>query len=80
MKASWVNGLDEQLQKDVRGDFASSRVTRKRLTELLEDHIKTADKVALNKDGYDTPNWAYKQADLIGYKRAIGEIINLISD
>ena len=80
MKASWINGLEPQLQQDVRGDFASSRVTRKRLTELLDDHIKTADKTALNKDGYDIPNWALKQADLIGYKRALNEIINLISD
>lgn len=80
MKASWVKGLEAEREKDVRGDYVSSLVTRKRLVEMLQDHIKTAEKTSLNKDGYDIANWPLKQADLIGYKRALGEIINLITD
>lgn len=78
MKSSWTQGLDEQLVKDIRGDFASSLITRKRLAKLLEDKIKSADKSSLNKEGYDIANWALKQADLIGYKRALIEVIDLI--
>jgi hypothetical protein len=78
MKASWTQGLDEQLVKDIRGDFKSSLLTRKRLAKLLEDKIHNADKTAMNKEGYDLPNWAFKQADLIGFKRALNEVIELI--
>ena len=78
MKQSWTQGLDEQQVKDIRGDFTSSLLTRKRLAKLLEDKIKSSDKVSLNKDAYDISNWALKQADLIGYKRALTEIIDLI--
>lgn len=80
MKSSWLKGLDPERVKDVRGDYLSSLVTRKRLIEICEERIKTADKTSLNKEGYDIANWALKQADLIGYKRAIEEIINLINE
>lgn len=78
MKTRWTQGLDETLVNDVRGDFKSSLITRKRLALLLEEDIKGADKTAMNKDGYDISNWALKQADLIGYKRALTHVINLI--
>jgi hypothetical protein len=78
MKTRWTQGLDETLSQDVRGDFKSSLVTRKRLAALLEEDVRSAEKTALNKDGYDVANWALKQADLIGYKRALQHVINLI--
>lgn len=78
MKTRWTQGLDETTIQDVRGDFKSSLVTRKRLALLLDEDIRSAEKTALNKDGYDVANWALKQADLIGYKRALQHVINLI--
>jgi hypothetical protein len=78
MKASWTSGLDEALVKEVRGDFKSSLIVRKRLAEMLEEDIRGADKTAMNKDGYDVSNWALKQADLIGFKRGLQHVINLI--
>lgn len=80
MKDSWTRGLDEQMTKDVRGDYLSSLVTRRRLAELLEKKMKEKETSSLNPDGYDIANWAYKQADTVGYKRAIKEIIELILD
>ncbi len=78
MKSSWTDGLEESLAQDVRGDFKSSLITRKRLAALLEDKIRGADKTAMNKEGYDISNWSLKQADLIGFKRGLTEVINLI--
>lgn len=78
MKKSWTDGLDEQQVKDVRGDFKSSLIIRKRLAKLLEDKITTATVATLDKGNYDTANWAYMMADHVGYRRAMKEIINLI--
>lgn len=80
MKQSWTKGLDTDYSKEIRGDFKSSLILRNRMKVLLEEKIKDADKTARAKDGYDCPNWAYKQADQIGYKRALYEIIALISE
>jgi len=80
MKASWTKGLDETRTKDIRGDYISSLLMRKRLIELLEEKINTAEVTSYDKEGYDVANWAYKQADLIGYKRALRDVINLVTD
>lgn len=80
MKASWTKGLEPELEKEIRGDFLSSRIVRHRLITILEEKIKSAQILAMDKDGYNIPNWAFKQADLIGFQRALKEIIDLVSD
>jgi hypothetical protein len=78
MRQSWTNGLAPDAAKELRGDFFSSQVTRKRLAVLLEDKMKAAQDLSETKGGYDVPNWAYKQADNVGYQRALKEVIDLI--
>lgn len=78
MKAVWTAGLDEQRIKDIRGDFKSSLLVRKRLKEILEGKIETSLVSMMNKNNYDTANWSYLMADNVGYARAMREIINLI--
>lgn len=80
MKLSWTAGLDKGQAEDMRGYFLSSHLLRKRLNELLQTKIDVAEQNSLAKNNYDLSNWAYLQADLVGYKRAINEIISLISD
>lgn len=78
MKESWTKGLDEQRVKDIRGDFKSSLLVRKRLAELLEDKINTSLVAMMNKNNYETANWSYMMADNVGYARAMREVIKLI--
>jgi len=78
MKESWFKGLDEERKLEIRKDFRSSILVRKRLKTLCADKIASSSKSGRNKDDYDCPNWAYKQADSRGYERALTEIINLL--
>jgi|JI10StandDraft_1071094.scaffolds.fasta_scaffold67562_5 hypothetical protein len=78
MKLSWTDGLDETQKKDVRGDFKSSLIVRKRLAKMLEDKINSNIVASYDKDDYNTANWAFKMADSVGYRRAMKEVINLI--
>lgn len=78
MKQSWTKGLTPELEKEIRGDFKSSLLIRHRLKVLIEDKINVARDNSVAKSGYDIPNWPYKQADSIGYERALKEIIDLI--
>ncbi len=80
MKQSWLVGLEPDLIKEIRGDFKSSRLIRHRLITLLEEKIETTRKNMVNKEGYEVANWAYKQADGIGFERALREVISLIKD
>lgn len=78
MKSNWYTGLDESQKKDLRADFISAQVLRKRLTKLLEDKIETKRISMRNDENYDKPNWNYLMADSLGYERALNEVISLI--
>lgn len=78
MKTSWFKGLPKQEQEEVKASFKSSLRTRERLEELCEEKLESASNPY--KGQYENPNWAYLQADSIGYQRALKEIISLLQD
>lgn len=78
LKSVWYVGLDEDQKKELRADFISAQVLRKRLIHLLEDKIDTKRKAVRNDDNYDKANWQNYVADALGYERALIEVINLI--
>ena len=80
MKASWTKGLEPDVIKEIKGDYISSRLVRKRLTKILEDKIKESYTNSILKSSYENPNWALKQADNVGFERALKEVIELITD
>lgn len=79
MKTAWTKGLTPERKTIVTSDYTSSVGARMRLTELLNEKIETARRGRVAANNYDSPSWAYQQADSIGYERAINEIISLIS-
>lgn len=78
MKSSWTHGLEDTIAKDIRGDFKSSLLIRNRLNAMLEDKYAEYEKASLNTDNYQLANWAFTQADLVGYKRAIRMVQSLL--
>lgn len=80
MKQSWTQGVDKELSKVIREQFVGSKALRKQMVAILERKALAANKSSLRKEGYESPSWAYDQADYIGYQRALQEIISLISD
>lgn len=80
MKKSWTAGLDAQERDDVLASYKASTVMRRRLKALLEDKIRQSSSTARAKPSYDNPNWAYLQADNVGFLRALHEIIDLIDE
>lgn len=80
MNLTWLDGLDDDQKKNVRADFKSALILRKRLKEILEDKIDTK-RVAVRKDtNYDKPSWDNYVADSLGYERAMSEVISLLID
>lgn len=79
LKTTWYTGLDEDQKKELRADFISAHLLRKRLTKLLNDKIETKRTMMRNDENYEKANWNYLMADSLGYERAMNEIINLIT-
>lgn len=80
MKVSWTQGLTEQEKLDVLQNFKESLVVRKRLKRLLLDIIEENRTAGRAEAGYDSPNWAFHQADRLGYERAIYRVLNLLEE
>ena len=80
MKTSLLKGLEPDAKEEIKGQFIAALRLRQQVIKTLEEKIKTADAESLTKEGYEHPSWAFKQADLVGYKRAMNEIISLMTD
>ena len=78
MKTALTKGLDKDASKEIENAFGASALLRKRYAEILESKIKLSEKEDRSKEGYNCPNWAYKQADSQGYRRAIREVLSLL--
>lgn len=78
MKVSWTTGLTTEQKKEIEMEYQASQTLRRRLAVLLEKKQSSAYNHTLKEDAYDSPNWGFKQADAVGYQRAIQEIIDLI--
>lgn len=82
MNTAWTKGLPKgsEKDKDVRAAFKESLLIRKRLVEILEDKYLQAAKDRLSADEYESPGWAHRQADAIGYARALKEITAILEE
>ena len=78
LKTSLLKGLNEKDKEEMTGLFVQSLRLRQQIIKTLDEKLKVIDAESVTKDGYDSPSWAYKQADIIGYKRAVKEIISLL--
>ena len=78
MKDSWTRGLDESHALEIRKDYAGSSLLRKRFSYLIEDKRNSSITSDESREGYDCPNWSFKQADSVGYRRALREVMDLI--
>jgi len=79
MKVRWTNRLDEQNTKDIKQLYKESHRIRARLNQMLVDIIEEKRKGQTLESLYDSPSWAYIQADRNGYERALRDVIELIT-
>lgn len=80
MNTAWTKGIRKgsQEDKDIRSSYAESYIIRKRLTQMLDDKVDGKMKTAMSNDAFDSPSWAFLQAESIGYAKAMQEIIKLL--
>lgn len=75
MKTIWFMDLP----KDEQEGFKKQVKSAKDVLEKLEQIVKHKIKEIVVSDDYDSPSWAFKQADRNGYNRALTEIINILN-
>lgn len=78
MKVAWTKGLVEGEKEEMKRLFLSNAFFRKREQQILLDKITVIRQKNVIEASYDSPNWALKQADAVGYERALQEIISIL--
>ena len=74
MDIKWIKGLKGDEKERRKKEVLSYRTAFDDLKDILEnlqEDVGTPD--------YESPSWAFKQADVNGYNRAIKSIIRLIN-
>ena len=74
MKTIWFMDLPKDQQDGFKRQVTSAKDVLEKLEEILKSKMK---EVVLSED-YDSPSWAYKQADRNGYNRALTEVQNIL--
>jgi|TARA_R110001606_G_scaffold175347_1_gene321906 hypothetical protein len=76
VKSTWFKNCKSQAEKDkVKQQILSQQEVIVRLEEILESMLKDTTTAA----EYDSPSWAYLQADRNGYNRAVTTVLELIN-
>ena len=78
MKLTWTKGLVDPQKSEIKALYQANAVFRERQKVILQEKIDSIRKKNVVELSYDSPNWALKQADAVGYERALQEIINIL--
>lgn len=78
MKTVWTTGLSPEKKGELKLSFLACADVRERLKHISTTKINQSRKKRVSEDAYQSPNWAYQQADACGYERALEEIISLL--
>ena len=72
---NWVLHLEGKEKEEFAKYVIGSTAIIERLATIIDKKITESSKTP--KTDYDTPSWAYKQADANGYLRALKELQTL---
>lgn len=78
MRTEWFSHLPNQAEKEqFKKTVLASKIVLDRLQEICYNKIKNGEKTS--ETDYDSPSWAYLQADRNGFLRAYREILTLLN-
>lgn len=80
MKTILNKGLNTEQKEVMKKDFIGAVFLRQQLTAILNEKIESARIASRSVKAYEDPNWSFRQADTVGYERALAEVISLLSD
>ncbi len=75
--ADWTRHLKGEKKEEFEKILRNSTYTLGVLREIIDDYLESVNKDSTSD--YESPSWAYKQADKIGERRALTKVRNLLS-
>jgi hypothetical protein len=80
MISAWTKHLSSQEEKNqFKNEVLGSKIVLRRLQALLDEMKNDSENQELSTKLYESPSWAYIQADANGYKRCLKQVSKLIN-
>ena len=73
-KHVWTAGLDKEKAEEFEDSLARSQFLLDKLVKICYNMLNESEK---QSDDFDSPNWALRQANLVGYRKALTKVISL---
>ncbi len=80
MKSKLTRGLEPDQAKEIRGAFLEALQFRKRLTAVLNEEIESLQTSMRSETKFESPSWAFIQADRIAQTKAFLRVISLLNE
>lgn len=78
MQVAWFTDIkDKDKQEEFKKSVVGSKIVLDKAKLICYNKIRVGERSKLTD--YDSPSWAYRQADLLGYNRALNEIMELLT-
>jgi len=79
MKTDWWKHLPTNQQAERKETVERSKLMREATLDVVQQKLKDLEKLQESKSNYESPAWPMLQADYIGYRRALHEMIDLLT-
>lgn len=76
MKSEWLRNLPLEQQKEI-SELLRNSLMRQTFLGILDRMAAEEERQELTLTAYDSPSWAYKQADLNGARRVLTKLRGL---
>jgi hypothetical protein len=70
----WTAGLNDQEKKNFEDLLGVNNKVLDRLAEICYNMLNSSE---IDSDDYGDASWAYKQADKVGFRRALKQVMTL---
>lgn len=79
MDLAWTRGKSEEEKVQYVASLNRAKWVLDDLNKLVDSNLRGVETAELKVEAYDNPNWAYRQAEANGYKRALKDIKKLLT-
>jgi hypothetical protein len=80
MISAWTKHLKDEAEKErFKNSLLGSKTVLNRLKDLIKEMAEDQDQIERDKRIYESPNWAYKQAHLNGFRDCLEKVNKIIT-
>lgn len=80
MNSAWTKNAPKDTHDELEQLFKENKRIRKHIISILEDKIEVSESERIKKSKYELASWGLYQADSNGFRRALEEVIKILTD